>query len=69
MACATSSWNWCRGWRPAILQPGGELRPIPAAYEGDVFPAGWNKGDRVLDMGYALRSQPWRLLLSDSRKQ
>jgi hypothetical protein len=56
-------------WRPATLQPGGELQPIPAAYEGDIFPAGWCKGDRVLGMGYALHSELWRLLPSDSGKQ
>jgi hypothetical protein len=56
-------------WRPAILQPDGELQRIPAAYDGDIFPAGWSKGDRALGMGYALRSELWRLVPSDSRQK
>jgi hypothetical protein len=56
-------------WRPALLQPGGDLQPIPAAYEGDIFPTGWGKGERVLGMGYALRSELWRLTPSDAGKK
>jgi hypothetical protein len=56
-------------WRPAILQPSGELQPIPATYDGDIYPAGWSKGDRALGMGYALRSELWRLIPSDSHKE
>jgi hypothetical protein len=56
-------------WRPAILQPGGELQPIPTAYDDDIYPAGWSQGDRVFGMGYTLRSELWRLIPSDSRKK
>jgi hypothetical protein len=56
-------------WRPAILQPGGELQPIPTTYDGDIYPAGWSKSDRVLAMGYAVRSELWRLIPSDARKK
>ena len=59
-AAAKDSWFW----RPANLQPDGELKPIPVAYEGDIYPAGWSAGDRVLGMGYAFRSELWRLLPS-----
>jgi hypothetical protein len=48
-------------WRPALLLPSGNLQPIPAAYQGDIFPAGWSKSDRVLGMGYPLRTELWRL--------
>ncbi len=56
-------------WRPALLQSGGELQPIPVASHGDVFPAGWSKGDRALGMGYRLRAELWRLRPSDAGKK
>jgi hypothetical protein len=64
---STSKDSWY--WRPAVLLPGGELRPVPAAYEGDIYPAGWSEGDRALGMGYPLRSELWRLLPAGSRKK
>jgi hypothetical protein len=39
------------------------------AFPGDVYPAGWSKGDRVLGMGYPLRSELWRLAPADSRRK
>jgi hypothetical protein len=64
---STSRDSWY--WRPAVLLPGGELRPVPAAYEGDIYPAGWSEGDRALGTGYPLRSELWRLLPAGSRKK
>ncbi len=59
----TSKDSWF--WRPAILQPDGELKPITVPYEGDIYPAGWSTGDRVLGMGYAFRSDLWRLRVAE----
>jgi hypothetical protein len=67
LLAAVSRQSWF--WRPALLDPAGQLQPIPAAYDGDLYPAGWSKGDRVLGMGYALRSELWRLLLAAPRKE
>jgi len=48
-------------WRPAILQPSGELQLIPVTYDGDIYPAAWAKDGKVLGMGYPLRTELWRL--------
>ena len=34
LVAATSKDSWF--WRAAVLGPGGELQPIPAAFEGDM---------------------------------
>jgi hypothetical protein len=59
LVTAVSRGSWF--WRPAFLDSAGKLEPIPAAYEGDLYPVGWSKGDRVLGMGYPLRSELWRI--------
>jgi hypothetical protein len=61
LVTSTSKDSWF--WRPAILQRSGELQSLPAAYDGDIYPAGWSKDDRVLGMGYSLRSELWRMRL------
>jgi serine/threonine protein kinase len=61
LVASTTPDSWF--WRPAVLSPNGELRPIPVAFDGDIYPAGWSKNDRVLGMGYSLRSELWRLRL------
>lgn len=59
LVASTSKDAWF--WRPAILSAEGEPRPIPAAFDGDLYPAGWSNDGRVLGMGYSLRSELWRL--------
>jgi hypothetical protein len=67
LVAATSNDSWF--WRAAVLGPGGELQPIPATFEGDIYPAGWDEGGRALGMGYALRSDLWRLVPSGPRER
>jgi hypothetical protein len=55
LATTVSRQSWF--WRPALLDATGKLHPIPAAYEGDIYPAGWSKDGRVLGVGYALRGE------------
>lgn len=55
----TSADSWF--WRVGVLQKDATLTPIPVTYEGEIFPAGWDKQDKVLAIGYPLRSELWRL--------
>jgi hypothetical protein len=56
-AAAPDSWFW----RAALLDiEGGELEPIPADYEGDIYPVNWGRGGQVVGFGYGLRSDLWR---------
>jgi len=49
--------------RAELLDPEGKLHDIPAAFDGDLDPAGWSKSGKVLGMGYALRSELWQMRL------
>src|SRR5262249_54052227 len=49
--------------RPALPDAGGQLRPLPPAFDGDLYPAGWCKSGKVLGMGYSLRSELWQMRL------
>jgi hypothetical protein len=59
VAASRASWFW----RPALLDSTGKLQPIPAAYDGDLYPAEWSKDNRILGMGYALYSDLWQIRL------
>jgi len=61
LAVAVSKDSWF--WRPALLDATGKLQPLSAAYHGDLYPAGWSEGNRVLAMGYSLYSDLWQLWL------
>jgi hypothetical protein len=58
LVASTSNDSWF--WRTAILTADGDLQPVPAAFDGDVHPAGWATDDRILGTGYSLRSELWR---------
>jgi hypothetical protein len=47
-------------WRAGLLSPTGKLQPLPANFDGEVYPAEWTKGGKVLASGYALRTGVWR---------
>ena len=47
-------------WQTAVLGPGGDLRALPVDFHGDVIPAAWSKGGKVLAMGFANSSDLWR---------
>jgi hypothetical protein len=65
LVTAVSKQSWF--WRPGILDSAGNVQPIPAEYEGDIYPAGWSHDNQVLGMGYALRGELWSISLADPR--
>jgi hypothetical protein len=67
LVTAVSGRSWF--WRPALLDSKGKLHPIPAAYDGDIHPAGWSKDGRVLGTGYALSGELWRITPAAPRQE
>jgi hypothetical protein len=61
LVVASSRESWF--WRPALLDATGKLQPIPAVYDGDLYPAGWSSGNKILGMGYSLYSDLWQIQL------
>jgi hypothetical protein len=50
-------------WLPALLDlETGKLEPqIPVKYEGDIYPANWGSGGKVIGVGQPVYSDLWRL--------
>ncbi|MFO0880584.1 MAG: serine/threonine-protein kinase [Gemmataceae bacterium] len=48
-------------WGAGVLTPDGMIEPVATSYDGDIYPAGWCRGNQVLAMGYSLRTELWRL--------
>jgi eukaryotic-like serine/threonine-protein kinase len=60
LVTATSQDSWF--WRVALLDPAtGRLEHIPVDFAGDVYRASWGRDGKVLGMGYAYKSELWRL--------
>lgn len=49
-------------WLPALLDlENGKLEPcIKVDYEGDIYPANWGNGGKVIGLGQSLQSDLWR---------
>jgi hypothetical protein len=60
LVAATAKDSWF--WRVALLDPAsGKLAPILVEFDGEIFPANWGKGGKVLGMGYPIKGELWRL--------
>jgi hypothetical protein len=57
---ATAKDDWF--WRAALLDSrSGRLERIGVDYDGEVYPANWGRNNKVLALGFPLRSELWRL--------
>jgi hypothetical protein len=49
-------------WHAALLSASGKLQALPAKFDGEVYPAEWTEGGKVLATGYSLRTAVWRFV-------
>jgi serine/threonine protein kinase len=56
-ASAGTTWYW---WTALLEGNRGELQQIKVDFDGDIYPANWDRKGNILALGYTTRSDIWR---------